>query len=44
MLIPLVTPFIAVVLGILTLGEKVSWQVALGGLAIVAGIALVVRR
>ncbi|HEU4389769.1 MAG TPA: EamA family transporter [Blastocatellia bacterium] len=44
MLIALVTPFVAVLIGIIVLGEQINWQIALGGLAIVAGISLVIRR
>jgi drug/metabolite transporter (DMT)-like permease len=44
MLISLVTPLVAVLLGFIALGEKVTWQVVAGGLAIVAGITLVMRR
>ena len=42
MLITLVTPLIAVLLGIVFLGEELSWRTAVGGAAIVSGIGLVV--
>ncbi|UCD24255.1 MAG: EamA family transporter [Gemmatimonadota bacterium] len=42
MLITLVTPLIAVMLGIVFLDEQLSWRTAIGGAAIVAGIGLVV--
>jgi drug/metabolite transporter (DMT)-like permease len=44
MLISLVTPFLAVALGGLVLGERLSWRLAAGGVAIVLGIALNVGR
>jgi drug/metabolite transporter (DMT)-like permease len=44
MLIALVTPFVAVLIGIIVLGERINWQIAAGGVAIVAGISLVIRR
>jgi drug/metabolite transporter (DMT)-like permease len=44
MLIPLVTPFIAVVLGVLVLGESLTWRIAAGGAIIMAGIGLIVTR
>jgi drug/metabolite transporter (DMT)-like permease len=44
MLIPLVTPFIAVVLGMLVLDESLTWRVAIGGAVIMAGIGLIVMR
>lgn len=42
MLIALVTPIIALLIGVLTLGEKVTWRVAVGSAAILAGISLIV--
>jgi drug/metabolite transporter (DMT)-like permease len=42
MLIPLVTPLIAVLLGVLILDEKIGWGTAIGGSAILSGVALVV--
>jgi drug/metabolite transporter (DMT)-like permease len=42
MLITLVTPLIAVLLGIVFLGEQLTWRTAVGGAAIVTGIGLVV--
>ncbi|HEV2800746.1 MAG TPA: EamA family transporter [Pyrinomonadaceae bacterium] len=44
MLIPLVTPPIAVFLGWLTLGESLTWRTAVGALGIMSGIALIVMR
>ena len=42
MLIPLVTPLIAVLLGVGALGESIGWGTALGGSAILFGVGLVV--
>jgi len=42
MLITLMTPLIAVLLGVILLDEELSWRTTLGGAAIVMGIALVV--
>jgi drug/metabolite transporter (DMT)-like permease len=44
MLIPLVTPLAAVLLGMLVLGESLTWRTLAGGALIMAGIALVVLR
>ncbi|HEV2880235.1 MAG TPA: EamA family transporter [Pyrinomonadaceae bacterium] len=44
MLIPLVTPPIAVFLGWLVLGEGLTWRTAVGALGIMSGIALIVTR
>ncbi|HLL15273.1 MAG TPA: EamA family transporter [Pyrinomonadaceae bacterium] len=44
MLIPLVTPPIAVFLGWLVLGESLTWRTAVGALGIMSGIALIVTR
>jgi drug/metabolite transporter (DMT)-like permease len=44
MLISLVTPLIAVTLGMLVLGEQLTWRIAAGGAAIISGIAIVVAR
>ncbi|HEX8144018.1 MAG TPA: EamA family transporter [Pyrinomonadaceae bacterium] len=44
MLISLVTPLIAVTLGMLVLDEKLSWRTVLGGACIMAGIGLIVLR
>lgn len=43
MLIPLVTPIIAVALGMATLGERLTWRLALGTIAIVGGVAWILR-
>jgi drug/metabolite transporter (DMT)-like permease len=42
LLIPLVTPLIAVLLGVALLGEAIGWGTALGGSGILAGVSLVV--
>ncbi len=44
MLIALVTPVVAVVLGMVVLGEELSWRTIIGGLMIMAGIGLIVVR
>lgn len=44
MLIPLVTPLIAVLLGMLVLDESLTWRIAVGGAAIMSGIGLIVSR
>jgi len=44
MLIPLVTPPIAVLLGWLVLHESLTWRTAAGALGIMSGIALIVTR
>jgi drug/metabolite transporter (DMT)-like permease len=43
MLVPLVTPVIAVLLGMATLGERLTWRMALGTAAIVSGVAWIMR-
>ena len=42
MLIALVTPVVAVILGMFVLGEELTWRTLLGGLMIMAGIGLIV--
>lgn len=44
MLISLVTPLFAVLLGMLVLGEQLTWRTLAGGALIMSGIALVVLR
>jgi drug/metabolite transporter (DMT)-like permease len=44
LLIPLVTPLVAVLFGVLFAGETVGWHTAAGGAAIIAGVALAVLR
>ncbi|HEX8650794.1 MAG TPA: EamA family transporter [Pyrinomonadaceae bacterium] len=44
MLIPLVTPLIAVLLGMLVLDEVLTWRIATGGASVMAGIGLIIRR
>lgn len=38
MLISLVTPIIALLLGMITLGEKLNWRIVAGTLLILAGV------
>jgi drug/metabolite transporter (DMT)-like permease len=42
LMIPLVTPLIAVLFGVLFGGETIGWHTALGGAAIIGGVALAV--
>jgi drug/metabolite transporter (DMT)-like permease len=42
MLITLVTPLVAVLLGVVLLGESLTWRTTAGGTAIIGGLALVV--
>ncbi len=44
LMIPLVTPLVAVVFGMFFAGETVGWHTALGGAAIIGGVALAVVR
>jgi len=44
MLIALVTPVVAVVLGMIVLHEKLNWRLFAGGACIIAGLALIVIR
>jgi drug/metabolite transporter (DMT)-like permease len=44
MMIPLVTPLLAVIIGWVVLGEKLPPQTGVGGLLIIAGIGLIVFR
>ena len=44
LMIPLVTPLIAVLIGVAFGGESIGWQTALGGSAIISGVALAVLR
>jgi drug/metabolite transporter (DMT)-like permease len=44
LLIPLITPLVAVILGYAFLGERVGWETAVGGGAILGGVALAVGR
>ena len=44
MLISLVTPVVALLIGWLVRGEAVSWRLALGSAAIISGISLIVVR
>ena len=42
LLIPLITPLVAVGLGVVFLGERVGWGTALGGSAILGGVGMAV--
>jgi drug/metabolite transporter (DMT)-like permease len=44
LLIALVTPLAAVALGMVTLGERLTWRAVAGGALIMSGVALVVLR
>jgi len=44
MLIALVTPVVAVILGIVVLHERLNWRLLAGGACIISGIALIVLR
>ncbi len=44
MLIALVTPVVAVMLGMIVLHEKLNWRLFAGGACIIAGLALIVLR
>ena len=44
MMIALVTPVTAVILGMIVLGEQLDWRTIAGGVLILSGIALVVIR
>ena len=44
MLIALVTPVVAVILGMLVLNEELHWRTLLGGLMIISGIGIIVLR
>lgn len=44
MLIALVTPVVAVTLGLIVLHEKLHWRTLLGGLMIISGIAIIMTR
>jgi drug/metabolite transporter (DMT)-like permease len=44
LIIPLVTPLVAVLFGVLFAAETVGWHTALGGAAIIIGVALAVLR
>ena len=44
LMIPLMTPLVAVAFGVLFAGETVGWHTALGGAAIIGGVALAVLR
>jgi len=42
LMIPLVTPLVAVLFGVLFAGETIGWHTAVGGVAIIGGVALTV--
>lgn len=44
LLIPLVTPLVAVLFGLVFAGEAVGWHTAIGGAAIIGGVTLAVLR
>jgi drug/metabolite transporter (DMT)-like permease len=44
MLIALITPVVAVVLGMIVLDEKLNWRLLAGGVCIISGIGLIVLR
>jgi len=44
MLISLVTPLIAVTLGMIVRGEELTWRIIVGGISITAGIGVVALR
>jgi drug/metabolite transporter (DMT)-like permease len=44
MLISLVTPLVAVILGMIVLDERLSWRTIMGGACIMSGIGLIVLR
>jgi O-acetylserine/cysteine efflux transporter len=44
MLVALVTPVIAVTLGVLVLHEELNWRTFAGGAMIISGIGLIVLR
>jgi drug/metabolite transporter (DMT)-like permease len=44
MLIALVTPLIAVTLGMLVLGERLNYRIVLGGAMILLGVGMIMRR
>jgi drug/metabolite transporter (DMT)-like permease len=44
MLIALVTPVVAVVLGIIVLNERPNWRILAGAACIISGIGLIVLR
>lgn len=44
LMIPLVTPLVAVAFGVVFAGEMVGWHTALGGAAIIGGVALAVLK
>jgi drug/metabolite transporter (DMT)-like permease len=44
LMIPLVTPLIAVLFGVFFGGETVGWHTAMGGMAIIIGVALTIMR
>jgi drug/metabolite transporter (DMT)-like permease len=44
LMIPLVTPLVALLFGAVFAGEKIGWHTAVGGAAIISGVALAVLR
>ena len=43
-LIALVTPVVAVLLGVVFLGEALTWRIAIGGAGIFTGIGIIILR
>jgi drug/metabolite transporter (DMT)-like permease len=44
LMIPLVTPLVAVLFGVMFAGESIGWHTAAGGAAIILGVAMAVLR
>jgi drug/metabolite transporter (DMT)-like permease len=44
LMIPLVTPLVAMLFGVLFAGETIGWHTGIGGVAIIGGVALTVLR
>ena len=44
LMIPLVTPLVAVLFGVLFARETIGWHTAIGGVAIIGGVALTMQR
>ena len=44
LMIPLVTPLVAVLFGVLFAGETIGWHTAIGGAAIIGGVSLTTQQ
>jgi drug/metabolite transporter (DMT)-like permease len=44
MLISLITPLLAVLLGMVVLHEELNWRLVVGGIAILSGIGVVISQ